>query len=92
VTLDLRHGLSSDAPRRADRAEQISVVIALIGGLSRSGSAPGPLADEAVLLTDPSRPSIAALTRAGERKAGEMVRRIRRSILPSRAASDSMVS
>jgi hypothetical protein len=54
----------SDAPRWADRAEQISVVIALIGGLSRSGSAPGPLADEAVLLTDPSRPSIAALTRA----------------------------
>jgi tetratricopeptide (TPR) repeat protein len=37
----------SDAPRWADRAEQISVVIALIGGLSRSGSAPGPLASQA---------------------------------------------
>jgi hypothetical protein len=81
----------SDAPRWADRAEQIRVVMALIGGLSRSGSAPGPLADEAVLLTDPSRPSIAALTGAGERKASEMVRRIQRSVLPSRAASDSMV-
>ena len=43
----------SDAPRWTDRAEQISVVIALIGGLSRSGSAPGPLADKAVLLADP---------------------------------------
>src|SRR6201996_8032278 len=43
----------SDAPRWADRAEQIGVVIALIGGLSGSRSAPGPLADEAVLLADP---------------------------------------
>jgi hypothetical protein len=31
-----------------------------------------------------SRPSIAALTRAGEGKASEMVRRIQRSVLPSR--------
>ena len=43
----------SDAPRWADRAEQIGVVVALIGGLSWSRSAPGPLADEAVLLADP---------------------------------------
>jgi len=43
----------SDAPRWADRAEQIGVVIALIGGLSGSRSAPSPLADEAVLLADP---------------------------------------
>jgi len=43
----------SDAPRRADRAEQIGVVVALVGGLSWSRSAPGPLADEAVLLADP---------------------------------------
>ena len=42
----------SDAPRWADRAEQIGVVVALIGGLSWSRSAPGPLADEAVLLAD----------------------------------------
>ena len=43
----------SDAPRWADRAEQIGVVAALIGGLSWSRSPPGPLADEAVLLADP---------------------------------------
>ena len=43
----------SDAPRWADRAEQIGVVVALIGGLSWSRSAPGPLADEAVLLSNP---------------------------------------
>ena len=42
----------SHASRRADRAEQIGVVVALIGGLSWSRSAPGPLADEAVLLAD----------------------------------------
>ena len=42
----------SDAPRRADRAEQIGVGVALIGGLSRSRSAPRPLADKAVLLAD----------------------------------------
>src|ERR1700726_4107870 len=38
-----------------------------------------------------ARPSIAALVRAGERKASEMVRRIQRAVLPWRAASDSMV-
>ena len=38
-----------------------------------------------------SRPSIAASTRAGQRKVSETVRRIQRSVLPSRAASDSMV-
>jgi hypothetical protein len=32
-----------------------------------------------------SRPSIAALTRVGQRKASEIVRRIQRSVLPSRA-------
>ena len=43
----------SDAARRADRAEQIGVVVALVGGLSGPRSTPGPLADEAVLLADP---------------------------------------
>ena len=38
-----------------------------------------------------SRPLIAALTRPGQRKASERVRRIQRSVLPSRAASNSMV-
>ena len=42
----------SDAASWADRAEQIGVVVALIGGLSGSRSTPGPLADEAVLLAD----------------------------------------
>ena len=43
----------SDAAGRTDRAEQIGVVVALVGGLSWPRSAPGPLADEAVLLADP---------------------------------------
>ena len=43
----------SDAPRWTDRAEQIGVVVALIGGLRWPRSAPGPLADEAVLLSNP---------------------------------------
>ena len=41
-----------DAARRADGAEQIGVVVALVGGLARPRSAPGPLAHEAVLLAD----------------------------------------
>jgi hypothetical protein len=43
----------SDTASRTDRAEQIGVVVALIGGLSWSRSTPGPLTDEAVLLADP---------------------------------------
>jgi hypothetical protein len=42
-----------DAAGGTDRAEQIGVVVALVGGLPRPGSASGPLADEAVLLADP---------------------------------------
>jgi hypothetical protein len=42
----------SDPAGWADRAEQIGVVIALIGGLARPRSAPGPLSDLAVLLAD----------------------------------------
>ena len=42
----------SDAPRRADRAEQIGVVVALVGGLPWPRSAPGPLPNLAVLLAD----------------------------------------
>jgi hypothetical protein len=41
-----------DAAGRADRAEQIGVVIALVGGLPGSCSAPGPLPNLAVLLAD----------------------------------------
>jgi hypothetical protein len=43
----------ADAPSRANRAEQIGVVVALVGGLARSRSAPGPLSNLAVLLADP---------------------------------------
>ena len=43
----------SDAASGTDRAEQIGVVIALVGGLPWPRSTPGPLADEAVLLADP---------------------------------------
>jgi hypothetical protein len=39
---------------RTDRAEQIGVGVALIGRLARPRSTPSPLADEAVLLADPS--------------------------------------
>ena len=41
-----------DAAGRADRAEQIGVVIALVGGLPWPRSAPGPLPNLAVLLAD----------------------------------------
>jgi hypothetical protein len=41
-----------DAASGADRAEQIGVVVALVGGLPWPRSAPGPLANEAVLLAD----------------------------------------
>ena len=40
------------APRRADRAEEIGVLVTLVGGLARPRSAPGPLAHEAVFLAD----------------------------------------
>jgi hypothetical protein len=37
---------------RTDRAEEIGVLIALVGRLTRTRSAPRPLANEAVLLAD----------------------------------------
>ena len=43
----------SDTASRTDRAEQISVVVSLVSRLCGPRSAPGPLADEAVLLADP---------------------------------------
>ena len=43
----------SDTPRWADRAEQIGVVVALIGGLPWPRSAPSPLANKTVLLSNP---------------------------------------
>jgi hypothetical protein len=47
-----QHKRRPDAAGRADRAEQISVVIALVGGLPWPRSAPGPLPNLAVLLAD----------------------------------------
>ena len=60
VEVELHHGSvgvgqhegRSDAPRWADRAEQIGVVVALVGGLPWPRSAPGPLPNLAVLLAD----------------------------------------
>ena len=42
----------ADAAGRADGAEQIGVVVALVGRLTGPGSASGPLSDLAVLLAD----------------------------------------
>src|SRR5580698_9166476 len=56
------HGLGIDlrqrecdgcSARRTDGTEQVSVFVALVGGLSRPRAAPGPLPDNAILLTDP---------------------------------------
>ena len=44
----------ADAAGWTDGAEQIGVVIALVGGLARPRSALGPLSDLAVLLADAS--------------------------------------
>ena len=42
----------ADAPCRADRSKEIGAFVALVGGLARPRSAPGPLPDKAVLLAD----------------------------------------
>ena len=42
----------ADAAGRADGAEQIGVVIALVGGLPGPRSAPGPLPNLAIFLAD----------------------------------------
>src|SRR5271167_2776322 len=60
VEVELHHGSvgvgqregRADAAGRADRAEQIGVVVALVGGLARTRPAPGPLPNLAVLLAD----------------------------------------
>src|SRR3984957_3010813 len=43
----------TNAAGRADRAKQIGVVVALVGGLARACPAPGPLPNLAVLLANP---------------------------------------
>lgn len=48
------HGQSRAGPTcRADGAEEIGVLIALVGWLAGPRSASGPLTDEAILLADP---------------------------------------
>ena len=47
-----QHEGRPDAAGRADRAKQIGVVVALVGGLARACPAPGPLPNLAVLLAD----------------------------------------
>ena len=49
-----QHEGRPDAAGRADRAEQIGVVVALVGRLSWPRSASGPLPDKAILLADAS--------------------------------------
>ena len=39
--------------RRADRPEEVGIVVALVDGLAGPCSTPRPLPDDAVLLTDP---------------------------------------
>lgn len=43
----------ADTSRRADRTEEIGVLIALVSGLARPRTPLRPLADEAILLTNP---------------------------------------
>ena len=50
----MRHGQRrAGASRRADGAEQVGVLVALVGGLGRPRPAPCPLPDETVLLAKP---------------------------------------
>lgn len=44
----------ADTARRTDRAEQTGVLVALVGRLAGPRSAPCPLSNDAVLLSDPS--------------------------------------
>ena len=71
----------ADAPCRADRAEQVGALVALVGRLDRPRAAPGPLAHEAVLLADAGfvlKPDLDPLTAGyvadmGVERAGEVL-------------------
>lgn len=62
----------SFAARGTDRTEQPGVFVALIGRLARPCSAPGPLANEAVLLADPRFILKPNLDRGFRRQFGQM--------------------
>ena len=57
---------------RADCAEEIGVLVALVGGLTRTGSAPRPLPNEAVLLADARFVLEPDFDRRFRRKGGQM--------------------
>ena len=57
---------------RADGAEQIGALVALIGRLPGPRAAPGPLPDEAVLLADPGLVLEPDLDRLALGKVGEV--------------------
>ena len=65
----------------ADGAEQIGVVVALVGRLPWPGSAPRPLANLAVLLADPGLVLKPDFDRRGLRQAFEMSLQRAREIL-----------
>ena len=54
LCVDVRQGKrGASAARRANGAKQVGALVALIGGLTRSRTAPCPLPHQAVLLADP---------------------------------------
>ena len=71
----------ADTAGWTDRAEQIGVVVALVGGLPWSRSAPGPLPNEAVLLADPGLVLEPDLDRRRLRQAVEMSLQRAREVL-----------
>ena len=80
VGIGKREG-AADAPRWADRAEQIGVVIALIGGLPWPRSTLGPLPNLPVLLADPGLVRKPYLDRRRLRQPFEMGLRAAREVL-----------
>ena len=70
----------ADAARRADGAEQIGALVALVGRLPGPGAAPGPLADETVLLADASLVLEPHLDRLALCNVGEMRLQRRRKV------------
>ena len=70
----------ADTACRADRPEQIGALVALIGGLARPGSAPGPLPDQAVLLADAGFVLEPEFDRLAPRQMGEMGLQRRREV------------
>jgi hypothetical protein len=60
------------ALRRTNRAKEIGVLVALVGGLTRARSASRPLPDETVLLADAGFVLEPDLDGRSRRKVGEM--------------------